>query len=92
MQKTNKIFDNDNNVPSLEYYVKKLTEYINEYNTAHHGNGKLIQYYDRKVLVTYDLDDLETVYIFDADYNYICSASAKLKTPYRNNFYCQYKV
>ncbi|MDE6679224.1 MAG: Mu transposase C-terminal domain-containing protein, partial [Ruminococcus sp.] len=140
MQKTNKVLDNDNNIPTLEYYVEKLTEYINEYNnTAHHGDGmdgktpnqvyseniteireigdsnalrllfgktvertvqkngismynntftnhdgKLFQYYDRKVLVTYDPDDLETVYIFDTDYNYICSASSKFKTPFRS--------
>ncbi|MDE6779960.1 MAG: Mu transposase C-terminal domain-containing protein [Ruminococcus sp.] len=140
MQKTNKVLDGDKNIPTLEYYVEKLTEYINEYNnTAHHGDGmdgktpnqvyseniteireigdsnalrllfgktvertvqkngiamynntftnndgKLIPYYDRKVMVTYDPDDLETVYIFDTDYNYICSASAKLKTPFRN--------
>lgn len=35
-------------------------------------------------MVTYDPDDLETVYIFDTEYNYICSASAKLKTPFRS--------
>ncbi|MDE6834326.1 MAG: Mu transposase C-terminal domain-containing protein [Ruminococcus sp.] len=114
MQKTNKVLDNDNNIPTLEYYVERLTEYINEYNnTAHHGDGmdgktpnqvyseniteireigdsnalrllfgktvertvqkngismynntftnhdgKLIPYYDRKVMVTYDPDDL----------------------------------
>ncbi|MCM1316039.1 MAG: Mu transposase C-terminal domain-containing protein [Alistipes senegalensis] len=140
MQKTNKVLDGDKNIPTLEFYIEKLTEYINEYNnTAHHGDGmdgktpnqvydenltekreigdsnalrllfgktvertvqkngiamynntftnndgKLIPYYDRKVLVTYDPDDLETVYIFDTDYNYICSASAKLKTPFRS--------
>ncbi|MDE6426175.1 MAG: Mu transposase C-terminal domain-containing protein [Ruminococcus sp.] len=53
-------------------------------NTFTNNDGKLIPYYDRKVLVTYDPDDLETVYIFDMDYNYICSASAKLKTPFRS--------
>ena len=26
---------------------------------------------------------METVYIFDTDYHYICSASSKLKTPFR---------
>lgn len=140
MQKTNKVLDGDKDIPTLEFYIEKLTEYIKEYNnTAHHGDGmdgrtpnqvyseniteireigdsnalrllfgktvertvqkngiamynntftnndgKLIPYYDRKVMVTYDPDDLETVYIFDMDYNYICSASAKLKTPFRN--------
>ena len=140
MQKTNKVLDGDRDIPTLEFYIEKLTEYINEYNnTAHHGDGmdgktpdnvysenlteireigdsnalrllfgktvertvqkngiamynntftnndgKLIPYYDRKVMVTYDPDDLETVYIFDTDYNYICSASAKLKTPFRS--------
>lgn len=139
MQKTNKVLDSDKNIPSLEFYIEKLTEYIKEYNnTAHHGegmdgktpnqvyseniteireigdsnalrllfgktvertvqkngiamyhntfinrDGKLIPYYNRKVLVTYDPDDLETVYIFDTDYHYICSASSKLKTPFR---------
>ena len=53
-------------------------------NTFTNHDGKLIPYYDRKVMVTYDPDDLETVYIFDTDYNYICSASAKLKTPFRS--------
>lgn len=53
-------------------------------NTFTNNDGKLIPYYDRKVLVTYDPDDLETVYIFDTDYNYICSASAKLKTPFKS--------
>ena len=38
----------------------------------------------KEKLATYDPDDLETVYIFDTDYNYICSVSAKLKTPFRN--------
>lgn len=140
MQKTNKVLDGDRDIPTLEFYIDKLMEYIDEYNnTAHHGDGmdgrtpnqvysenltekreigdsnalrllfgktvertvqkngiamynntftnndgKLIPYYDRKVLVTYDPDDLETVYIFDTDYNYICSASAKLKTPFRS--------
>ena len=140
MQKTNKVLDGDKDIPTLEFYIEKLTEYIKEYNnTAHHGDGmdgktpdnvysenltekreigdsnalrllfgktvertvqkngiamynntftnndgKLIPYYDRKVMVTYDPDDLETVYIFDTDYNYICSASAKLKTPFRS--------
>ncbi|MDE7363907.1 MAG: Mu transposase C-terminal domain-containing protein, partial [Ruminococcus sp.] len=140
MQKTNKALEKDKDIPSLEFYIKKLTEYVSEYNnTAHYGDGmdgktpnqvysenlteireigdsnalrllfgktvertvqkngismysntftnndgKLIPYYDRKVMVTYDPDDLETVYIFDTDYNYICSASAKLKTPFRS--------
>lgn len=140
MQKTNKVLDNDNNIPSLEFYIERLAEYINEYNnTSHHGNdmkgktpnqvyyenlkvvrrignsnalrllfgktvertvqkngiamhnntftnsdGKLIPYYSKKVMVIYDPDDLETVYIFDTEYNYICSASAKLKTPFRS--------
>ena len=140
MQKTNKVLDKDKDIPSLEFYIEKLTEYISEYNnTAHYGegmdgrtpnqvyseniteireigdsnalrllfgktvdrtvqkngiamynntftnnDGKLIPYYDKKVMVTYDPDDLETVYIFDAEYNYICSASAKLKTPFRS--------
>ena len=53
-------------------------------NTFTNNDGKLIPYYDKKVMVTYDPDDLETVYIFDAEYNYICSASAKLKTPFRS--------
>lgn len=140
MQKTNKVLDKDKDIPSLEFYTEKLTEYISEYNnTAHYGegmdgrtpnqvyseniteireigdsnalrllfgktvertvqkngiamynntftnnDGKLIPYYDKKVMVTYDPDDLETVYIFDTEYNYICSASAKLKTPFRS--------
>ena len=53
-------------------------------NTFTNSDGKLIPYYSKKVMVTYDPDDLETVYIFDTDYNYICSASAKLKTPFRS--------
>ena len=53
-------------------------------NTFTNHDGKLIPYYDRKVMVTYDPDDLEIVYIFDTDYNYICSASAKIKTPFRS--------
>lgn len=56
-------------------------------NTFTNHDGKLIPYYDRKVMVTYDLDDLETVYIFDIDYNYICSTFAKLKMPFRNGLY-----
>ena len=140
MQKTNKVLDKDKDIPSLEFYIEKLTEYTSEYNnTAHYGegmdgrtpnqvyseniteireigdsnalrllfgktvertvqkngiamynntftnnDGKLIPYYDKKVMVTYDPDDLETVYIFDTEYNYICSASAKLKTPFRS--------
>lgn len=140
MQKTNKVLDGDKDIPTLEFYIEKLTEYIKEYNnTAHHGDGmegktpdnvysenltekreigdsnalrllfgktvertvqkngiamynntftnndgKLIPYYDKKVMVTYDPDDLETIYIFDTEYNYICSASAKLKTPFRS--------
>ena len=52
-------------------------------NTFINSNGKLLPYYDKKVMVTYDPDDLEVVYIFDTEYNYICSAHSKLKTPFR---------
>lgn len=38
MQKTNKVLDKDKDIPSLEFYTEKLTEYISEYNnTAHYG-------------------------------------------------------
>lgn len=47
------------------------------------SDGKLLPYYDKKIMVTYDPDDLEIVYIFDTEYNYICSAHSKLKTPFR---------
>lgn len=56
-------------------------------NTFTNNDGKLIPYYDRKAMVTYDPDDLKTVYIFDTDYNYICSAFAKLKTLQRGGLY-----
>ena len=40
MQKTNKVLDDDKDIPTLEFYIEKLTEYIDEYNnTAHHGDG-----------------------------------------------------
>ena len=40
MQKTNKVLDKDKDIPSLEFYIEKLTEYISEYNnTAHYGEG-----------------------------------------------------
>lgn len=34
MQKTNKVLDKDKDIPSLEFYTEKFTEYINEYNNT----------------------------------------------------------
>ena len=47
-------------------------------------DGRLIQYYGKKVMVTYDPDDMENVYIFDMDYRYICTAVSKFKTMFRS--------
>lgn len=39
MQKTNRVLDGDKDIPTLEFYIEKLTEYIDEYNNiAHHSN------------------------------------------------------
>lgn len=53
-------------------------------NTFCNCDGDLIAYYKKKVMVTYDPDDMEVVYVFDMNYRYICSAGAKLKTPFRH--------
>ena len=47
-------------------------------------DGRLIQYYGKRVMVTYDPDDMENVYIFDMDYRYICTAVSKFKTMFRS--------
>ena len=140
MAKTLKKLEQDENIPTLEFYTAQLTRWVEEYNnTAHHGegmdgqtpnqvyygklekkrevndrnalrllcgkteirtvdkngirlmnnmfcnyDGRLIQYYGKKVMVTYDPDDMENVYIFDMDYRYICTAVSKFKTMFRS--------
>lgn len=47
-------------------------------------DGCLVSYYDKKVMVTYDPDNIDSVFIFDMDYRYICMAESRLKPMFRN--------
>ena len=140
MAKTLKKLEQDENIPTLEFYTAQLTRWVEEYNnTAHHGKGMdgqtpnqvyygklekkrevndrnalrllcgktvtrtvdrngvrifsqtysnydgcLVSYYGKKVMVTYDPDNIDSVFIFDMDYRYICMAESRLKPMFRN--------
>ena len=44
MQKTNRVLDGDKDIPTLEFYIEKLTEYIDEYNNiAHYGDSNALR-------------------------------------------------
>ena len=47
-------------------------------------DGCLVSYYGKKVMVTYDPDNIDSVFIFDMDYRYICMAESRLKPMFRN--------
>ena len=47
-------------------------------------DGCLVSYYGKKVMVTYDPDNIDSVFIFDMDYRYICIAESRLKPMFRN--------
>ncbi len=51
----------------------------------------LLPYYKKKVIVNYDHDNIDELNIFDMDMRFICTASARIKTPFRNTTEEDYK-
>jgi len=51
----------------------------------------LLPYYKKKVIVNYDHDNIDELNIFDMDMRFICTASARIKTPFRNTAEEDYK-
>ncbi len=51
----------------------------------------MARYFQKKVKVCYDPDDLETVFIFDMDFRFICKAEKKIKSPFRSRNEADYK-
>ncbi len=58
----------------------------------HYYNDALIPYMQRKVIVRNSPENIDKVYIFDIENNYICAAPAKIVTSYRNTSEADYAV
>lgn len=56
----------------------------------HYYNDALIPYMQRKVIVRNSPENIDKVYIFDMENNYICAAPAKIVTSYRNTSEADY--
>lgn len=53
-------------------------------NIFQNYKGKLFAYLNKKVAIIYDPDDMEKVYIYTLDGEFICQAEAKFHSPFRN--------
>lgn len=50
----------------------------------HYFNDELLHHLDKRVIVSYDPENMDQMAIFDMDGRKICMASAKIRTPFRH--------
>ncbi len=62
-------------------------QYLNNF----YWNEALIPHLNKRVIVSYDSDDIESLYVFDTEYRAICIAKAKVLTPFRKTTEEDYK-
>lgn len=51
----------------------------------------LLPYFKKKVIINYDSENLDVLNVFDEDMRAICTAEAKVRTPFRNTTEADYK-
>lgn len=49
-----------------------------------YASNALLPHYKEKVIVNYTPDNMDVLHVFDSEMNAICTAAAKLRTPFRN--------
>ena len=51
----------------------------------------LLPYFKKKVIINYDSENLDVLNVFDEDMRAVCTAEAKVRTPFRNTTEADYK-
>lgn len=54
-------------------------------------NKALLPYFKKKVIINYDSENLDVLNVFDEDMRAVCTAEAKVRTPFRNTTEADYK-
>lgn len=52
---------------------------------------ELLPYFKKKVIINYDSENLDVLNVFDEDMRAVCTAEAKVRTPFRNTTEADYK-
>lgn len=54
-------------------------------------NKALLPYFQKKVIINYDPENMDILNVFDEDMRAVCTAEAKVRTPFRNTTEADYK-
>ena len=54
-------------------------------------NKALLPYFKKKVVINYDPENMDVLNVFDEDMRAVCTAEAKVQTPFRNTTEADYK-
>lgn len=61
------------------------------YKNRDYWNEKLLPYFKKKVIINHTSDNMDSLYIFDEDMRAVCTAEAKIRTPFRHTTEEDYK-
>lgn len=62
------------------------------FNNREYQNEKLLPYYKKKVIINYDPENMDELNVFDTEMRAVCTATAKIRTPYRHTTEEDYKA
>lgn len=61
------------------------------FKNRYYWNEGLLPYLNKKVVINYTSDNMDLLYVFDEDRRAICTAEAKVRTPFRNTTEADFK-
>lgn len=54
------------------------------FKNRYYTSEKLLPYFNKKVVINYASENMDMLYVFDEDMRAVCTAVAKVRTPFRN--------
>lgn len=61
------------------------------FKNRHYTSERLLPYFNKKVIINYDSENMDMLYVFDTEMRALCTASAKVRTPFRNTTEADFK-
>lgn len=61
------------------------------FKNRYYWNEGLLPYLNKKVVINYTSDNMDLLYVFDEDRRAVCTAEAKVRTPFRNTTEADFK-
>lgn len=61
------------------------------YKNRDYWNEALLPYFNKKVIINHTSDNMDMLYIFDEDMRAVCTAEAKIRTPFRHTTEADFK-